>query len=120
MIIHLTKSKLFTVDPAKRFGKEFNVSPDLWTECWLKYKLYGLGKEELRGYVEFRTGRKPSMTSIERWIIRTEIFSLAKKAFKMEARVVQSYFFEEYEKHVIDELTKNMKTSVSKNPKSIV
>lgn len=120
MLIHLTKSKLFTIDPSKRFGKEFNVDEHVWTDCWLKYKLYHFNKKELRDYVEFKTGRKPSISSIERWIIRSEIYTIARKALKMDAKVVQSYFFEKYEKQVIDELLKNMKSSVVKNSRSIV
>ncbi len=39
MIIHLNKSKIFTVEPAKRFAKEFNVPDKVWLEIWLRYKL---------------------------------------------------------------------------------
>ena len=120
MIIHLSKSKLFTVDPSKRFAREFNVEESVWTECWLKYKLYGFSTRELVDYIHFKTGRKPSLISIERWVSRSEIYSIAKKAFKLNARVVQSYFFGKHEKQVIKELLKNMKSSATKNSRSIV
>lgn len=120
MIIHLTKSKLFTVDPSKRFAKEFNVPENVWSECWLKYKLYKFSREDLRNYVEYKIGRKPSSASIDRWVVRTEIYSIARKAFKMDARVVQSYFFGEYEQAVLKELLKNMRASVTKSSRSIV
>jgi hypothetical protein len=120
MIINLTKSKMFTVDPSKRFAKEFNVDEKVWTECWFKYKLYGFSQNDLRDYVEYKTGRKPSVLSINRWVVRTEIYSIARKAFKMNARIVQSYFFEEYEKEVLDELLKNMKSSATKSSRTIV
>lgn len=120
MIIHLTKSKLFTVDPAKRFGKEFGVSDTVWRDCWLKYKLYHLTIPEFVEYVHFKAGCKLSIRAMRRWIVRTEIFSLAKKAFQMEATVVQSYFFEEYEGYVTEEILRNMRNGASKNSRSIV
>lgn len=120
MIIHLKKSRLFTIDPSKRFGREFGVNETVWAECWVKHKLYHFTIPELRDYLHFKIGRRPSLRSVERWATRTEIFSIAKKAFKMEATTVQSYFFGEYERMVIDELVKNMRAGVVKKPKSIV
>jgi len=120
MIIHLRKSKLFTTDPAKRFAKEFNVSEDVWVKAWLKYKVMGLSVPEVCEYVYIKTGRKPSYNSINRWIVRTEIYSISKEAFKMGAQIVKSDFFGIYEQNVINELVRNMKASVTKSSKSIV
>lgn len=120
MIIHLRKSALFTTDPAKRFGKEFNVDEDVWVKAWLKYKVMSLSIPEICEYIYIKTGRRPSYNSISRWIVRTEIYSISKEAFKMGAMIVKSEFFGIYERNVIEELTRNIKSSVKKNPKSIV
>ncbi len=120
MIIHLTKSKLFTVEPAKRFAKEFDVPEGIWIECWLKYKLLDLKTKELCDYIHIKTGRKPSHDSVKRWITRTEVYSQAREAFKMGATTVVSSFFNEYEDYVVNELLRNMKSSAKHKPRSIV
>lgn len=120
MLIHLHKSKLFTQEPAKRFAKEFNVSEKLWIECWLKYKLYDLKIPELCEYIQIKTGRKPSYNSINRWIVRTEIYSISREAYKMGAKTVVSSFFGVYEENVKQELLKNMKFSATRTSRSIV
>jgi hypothetical protein len=120
MIIKLDSSKLFTVEPAKRFAKEFNVDEKVWIQCWLKYKLLDLNITELCEYVYIKTGRKPSYNSISRWIIRTEIFSRALEARKMGANTVVSTFFGIYEEDVINEISRNMKAGLAKNSRSLV
>ena len=117
MIIHIRKSKIFTIEPAKRFAKEFNVDDKVWIDCWLKYKRLGLSIPELCDYVHWKTGRKPSYNSISRWIVRTEIYSISREVVKMGACTVNSKFFGIYEQNVIDELVKNMKNSVTKSSK---
>lgn len=120
MLIFINKSKLFTTEPAKRFAKEFNVSEDVWLKCWLKYKVLELSIPELCEYIHLKTGRKPSYNSINRWIVRTEIYSLSKEAVKMGATTVKSEFFGIYEDNVIAELTRNIKSSVNRSPRSIL
>ncbi len=120
MIIKLTESKLFTAEPAKRFAREFNVPEGVWIECWLKYKLLDLRIDELCDYVYIKTGRNPNKSSIKRWIIRTEVYSQAREAFKMGATTVVSSFFKEHEQYVVNELLRNMKSSGKHIPRSIV
>jgi len=120
MIIHLNKSKMFTTEPAKRFAKEFNVDENLWLQCWLKYKILDLNIMDLCEYIHLKTGRRPSYDSIRRWVIRTEIYSIAREAFKVGATTVTSSFFGVYEEYVVDELLRNMKSSANKGSRSIV
>jgi len=120
MIIDLLKSKLFTVEPAKRFAKEFNVSEDIWIKCWLKYKVLELSTEDLCEYIHIKTNRKPSKDSVRRWIARTEVYSRAREAFKLGASNVTSEFFGDYEDYVLSELLKGLKSSARHIPKSIV
>lgn len=120
MLIHINKSKLFTVEPAKRFAKEFNVDESVWIKSWLKYKVYGYSVSEVCDYVHVLTGRKPSYNSVSRWIVRTEIYSLALEARKMGAQTVVSSFFGIYAKNVEHELFKHMKSGVTTNSRSMV
>jgi hypothetical protein len=120
MIIHLNKSKLFTVEPSKRFAKEFGVDEKVWVECWFRYRVKGYTINDLRDYIHTKTGRKPKYLSIHLWVTRTEVYSKAKEAFKMEASVVVSSFFGKYEDFVIKQITKHIKSGNSRSSRSIV
>lgn len=120
MIINLTKSNLFTEEPDMRFAREHSLPRGLWTELWKRYKLYEFTIPELCEYYTMKTGRKTSNKAISRWIWRSEIYSLAHPAIKKGAEVVISSFFNQYEWQVIRELTKNVKSSVHQNPKTLV
>lgn len=120
MIIHLQKSKLFTVEPAKRFAREFNVDDKLWLEIWLRYKLMDYNITELREYTHIKIGRRPSYKSIKRWIIRTEIYSMARDVLKLGGSTVTSSYFGKYEQEVINELTRGMRFSGTKKPRILL
>lgn len=120
MIINLSKSTLFTVEPAKRFAKQFRCDERVWIDCWLKYKLLDLRTNELGDYVYIKTGKKLNNFTVRRWIIRTEIYSHAREAFKMGTHIVTSQFFGKWEEYVMDELLRNMKSSAHHRPRTIV
>lgn len=120
MIINLSKSKLFTVEPAKRFAREFGCDERVWIDCWLKYKLLDLRTNELGDYIHIKTGKKLENFTVRRWIIRTEIYSQAREAFKKGATNVTSQFFGKWEEYVMDELLRNIKSSVRHTPKAII
>lgn len=120
MIIHITKSKIFTIDPALRFAKEYSCEPKLWNEMWRRHTLLEYTNAELCEYFHFKTGRKPKAKSIKRWIIRTEIYCLANHVARMGVRVVQSEYFGSFEKDVIYELTKGTRFSDQTISKSIL
>ena len=120
MLINLLSSKLFTVEPAKRFAKEFNVPEAVWIRCWLKYRVLDLSTQELCDYIHITTGRKPSKDSVKRWVARTVLYERAREAFKMGASNVTSEFFTDYKDYVESELLRNLKSSARHIPKSIV
>jgi hypothetical protein len=120
MIIHLKKSKLFTVDPAIRFSREYNVSPKIWNEIWKRHGLLGYDTDGLCGYFQYKTGRKPNAESIRRWIVRTEIYCLANHVMRMGVETVMSEYFGRFEQDLIKELTRNMRYSGKRNSRSIV
>ncbi len=120
MIIHLNKSKLFTVEPSRRFAKEFGVDEKIWAECWFRYKIKGYTNRDIRDYIHTKTGRNPSYLSISLWVRRTEVFSIAKEAFKMGGSVVVSEFFGKHEDFVVKQITKHIKSGNSVTSRSIV
>ena len=120
MIIHITKSKLFTIDPAIRFAKEYNVEPKLWTEVWRRHTLLGYTNSELCEYLHFKLGKRPKAKSIKRWITRTEIYCLANHVGRMGVRIVQSEYFGKFEKDVVYELTRGMRYSDHQTSRNIV
>ena len=120
MIIHLNKSKLFTVEPAIRFGREFGVDNKIWLEIWLRYKLMDYNVSELCEYTHIKIGRRPSRKSIRRWIIRTELYSMARDVLKLGGTTVTSSYFGQYENEVIKELTRGMRFSGTQKPRILL
>jgi len=134
MIIKLQESRLFTVDPAIRFAREYNVPPKIWNELWKRYCLKPLldgvsfqdkDSEEflissICGYFTHKTGRKANARSMRRWIIRTEIYCRAQHIINMGVRVVDSSYFDKFEQDLLDELTKSIKYSGKQASRTIV
>lgn len=120
MIIKLNESKLFTIDPAIRFAKEYDVEPKVWNEMWKRYGLLEYDMDGLCGYFQYKTGRRPNPTSIRRWIVRTELYCRATHVMQMGVRVVDSNYFGKFENDLIKELTRNMQFSGKKDSRSIV
>lgn len=119
MIIHLNNSRLFTVSPDIRFASENGVDVGVWAEIWRRYKLLEYTVPELMEYVHIRTGNRPSRKSVNRWIFRAEIYMMAKFALENGATTVVSSFFNEYEKEVIQEITKHMRSGGKKSSRSL-
>lgn len=120
MIIHLDKSKLFTVDPSIRFANEYGVSVKTWPEIWRRYKLLEYTVSELREYIHIYCGKKIQEKSICRWIFRQEVYLIAYQILKKGAITVSSEIFNKYEAEVIKELLKHMKNGDSKTAKSLL
>lgn len=120
MIIKLHESTLFTVDPAIRFGKEYDVSPKVWNEMWKRYGLYEYDFAGLCGYFQYMTDKKLSHKVIKRWIMRTEIYCRATHVMRMGVRVVDSSYFGAFEADLIKELTRNMRYSGKLDSRVIV
>jgi len=120
MLIHLTKSKLFTEEPDRRFCKEYNLPRGFWTEVWRRYKLLDYTLKDICDYYEFKSGRKTSGQAMQRWIIRTEIYCRAQVAIKKGAIVATSDFFNEFEPFLIKEITKQIRFSVKKESKMLI
>jgi len=119
MILDLRKSHLFTIDPDKRFAKKYKQPHGLWNLIYRRYKLVGFTTEEVCDLYHIKTGSKISRQSMDRWIWRSDVYHKAKEVFDNGACIVVSSFFEELEWSIIKELTKNLKSSVNKNTKTL-
>ena len=75
---------------------------------------------ELREYTHIKTGRRPSRNCINRWIIRTELYSMAQDVLKLGGFIVVSSYFGKYEKEVINELTRGMRFSGTQKPRILL
>lgn len=120
MIIHIDRSKLFTIEPAVRFAKEYGVPKELWVEMWRRHTLLSYSNDELCEYLHLKTGRKPKARSVKRWILKTEIYCLANHLVRMGVRVVSSDYFGEFEPFVIEELTRGIRFSGAQYSENIV
>ncbi len=120
MIIKLFESKLFTVDPAERFAKEYGVDKKVWNQLWKRKALLEYDMDGLCGYFQYKTGRKPKRESIKHWLIRTEIYCRAQHVMRMGQRVIDSQYFGTYEDEVIKELTRNMRFRQAHDSRTIV
>jgi hypothetical protein len=120
MIIHLTKSKLFTCDPADRFAGEHGVSPKVWKEMWRRYKLLEYKPSDLASYYHFTVGSRISTKAINRWIVRTEIYCMSTLVTQKGVRVVKSEYFKHLEPDVVKEVTRNLKYSGTKNCRTLL
>ena len=120
MIILLPKSELFTVEPAKRFAKEYSVPEQVWLNIWLKHKIYDFEFNELHEYALFKCGKPISRKSLRRWILRTEVFSRARDVLKVGGTTVTSSYFGELEGFVLKELLKQMRFGGHKNSRSLI
>lgn len=120
MIIDLSQSKLFTIDPDIRFAKEYLLPPGTWKELWRRYKLLDYTNGDLRDYLFVKHARNLSFNSMNRWIIRSEIFMLSRPILEKGARMVNSGIFLEYEQYILDELVKTLRFNEGRESKAII
>lgn len=117
MILNLSKSKLFTVDPARRFAVAHKVSKDLWPELWRRYKFYDYSTNEMCEIFYIKVGRPISKRVMKRWIFRMDVYLKTKPVLDKGARAVDSSFFGPMEQQVVEELLKHIKSGSIKNTK---
>ena len=120
MIIDLSKSALFTVHPDERFATELGLPLGTWTEMWRRYKLLGYDEGELRDYLKLKTGKETSKRQIKRWIIRTEIYSLAAPMIKKGATYATTELFRDFEQDVMNEILKHMRSGGTKDTRILI
>lgn len=119
MILNLQDSKFFQ-DPDPRFAKEHALPLGTWKELWRRYKLLDYSNGDLRDYLFVKFARNLSYNSMERWIVRSEVYVIARPVLERGAIAVNSNIFGIYEQFVLDEVTKNLRFSGSIDSKIII
>lgn len=119
MIINLKQSKLFTIDPDKRFAREYGLPEGLWNLIYRRHKILEYSIDELCELYQIKTGKKTTHLVISRWVWRSDVYNKASKALESGACTVVSSYFGDLEWSIIKELTKNLQSSVKKDTKAL-
>ncbi len=120
MIINITKSQIFTKDPAIRFAKEYSLPLKTWGEFWRRYKLLEYSNGDLRDFLFIKHARNLSPSSINRWIMRGRVYDLIHTHHKNGVEHVNTIIFGDLEEIVINELVKPLKNGAIGKADSII
>ena len=120
MVIDITQSKLFKLDPSIRFSKEYGLPKDVWHEVWRRYKLLDYSNGDLRDYLFLKYARNISYPAMGRWIMRGEIYIITKPLIVKGVVHVNSKIFGDFEEYVMNELVKPLKNGASNKAESII
>lgn len=120
MIINITKSKIFTVDPSIRFSKEYGLSRDVWAEVWRRYKFLDYSNGDIRDYLFIKYARNLNFMSMKRWIQRGEVYMISNPLIQKGVIHVQSRIFGDYEEYVMNELIKPLKNGATNKAETII
>ncbi len=120
MVINITKSKIFKLDPSIRFSKEYGLPRDVWAEIWRRYKMLDYSNGDLRDYLFLKYARNLNWMSMYRWICRGEIYMITNPLIKKGVVHVNSSIFGQYEEYVMNELVKPLKNGAVGKAESII
>ena len=120
MIISITKSRIFTSDPAFRFSKEYGIPHDSWANVWRRYKLLDYTNRDLRDFIFLKYARNLSDSAMSRWIMRGEVYFISYPLVKKGVQHVNTSIFKGYEQYVMNELIKPLKNGAKKKSSSII
>ena len=120
MIIHINQSKLFTEDPAVRFGRYYCVDEGVWRDLLLRHKVKDYTIEDVCEFFHIRVGFGISPDAIRKWITRSDIYAKALPAIKKGATTVNSNYFDNLEKEVLYEITRHMRFGEAKDSRNII
>lgn len=120
MILDITKSKIFKLDPSIRFSKEYGLPKGVWEEIWRRYKMLDYSNGDLRDYLFLKYARNVSHPAMSRWIYRGEIYLITNPLIKQGIIHVNSRIFGEYEEYVMNELVKPLKNGAIGKAESIL
>ena len=120
MILDITKSNIFKVDPDIRFAEEWQVPKGTWLEVWRRYKLLGYSQSDIKDYLFVKYARNLEYSTIGRWIVRTEIYGITEPLIKKGVIHADSTIFREWEEDVMKEIVKSIRSGDSSHSKSII
>jgi len=119
MLIKVT-TKLFKIEPDLRFSYEHNVPKGFWNDLWRRHKMLEYTVKELCDFYTLKTGKQASWSTIDRWLLKTEIFNKARPYVKKGVNVINTDIFGELEEKVINELTRQIRESGISNSNVII
>jgi hypothetical protein len=111
MILNIRKSNIFKTNPAERFAKEYQLPFEAWNEVWRRYKLLEYSHKDIKDYLFIKYARNLNPKSIDRWILRTEVYGIASPLIEKGVEHVNSEIFKQYEQQLMDYLFQTMKSS---------
>lgn len=120
MILDISKSRIFKIDPSIRFAKEYGLSKDVWHEVWRRYKLLDYSNGDIRDYLFLKYARNISFPAMGRWLARGEIYMITKPLITQGVKHVNSRIFGEYEEYVMNELVRPLKNGATHKAESII
>jgi hypothetical protein len=120
MLINLTKSSLFTIDPDRRFSDMYGVPLGMWKLIYNRAKYLNYSIPEMCELYQIKTKKEIPRLTMTRWVWRTDVYNKVHPFVKMGTRTVMSEIFGEYEDEVIKELTKHIKSGEAKDSRSII
>lgn len=120
MLLNITKSKIFTLDPSVRFAKEYGLPKEAWSEVWRRYKLLDYSNGDIRDFLFLKYARNIGHPAMSRWIYRGEIYIITKPLIEKGVQHVNSSIFGRYEEYVMNELVKPLKNGAIGKAESII
>ena len=120
MLLNITKSTIFKLDPSIRFSKEYGLPKDVWFEVWRRYKLLEYSNGDLRDYIFIKYARNLQHATMYRWLARGEIYMITKPLIEKGVVHVNSSIFKEYEEYVMNEITKPLRNGAIGKSESIL
>lgn len=119
MIIRID-GKLFTIPPDERFAIIHNLNRGFWNELWRRFSMLEYTPTELKEYFELKTGKKTNSNTMQRWILRTQIYYKVQPFVKKGVSTVSTEIFGDLENDLIKELTRQYKSGVITNHRIII
>ncbi len=120
MIIDITKSRIFKIDPSIRFSTEYNLPKGVWAEVWRRYKFLDYSNGEIRDYIFIKYARNLNFMSMKRWLCRGEVYMITRPLIQKGVQHVNSRIFGEYEEYVINELVRPLKDGATTKAESVI
>ena len=84
---------IFTTNPAIRFAETMKVPVDFSEDMWRRYHTLAYSEKDLQDWFQLKTKREISIKTIQRWVVRQEIYHDAQRALKEGAQQVTAEYF---------------------------
>jgi len=86
-------SSIFTEKPTLKFAETMKVPTYLWEDMYIRYNTMHYSKLDLKEWFEFKTHKPIAYKTIQRWIIRQELYDDVKDIKNKGVQVVNAQYF---------------------------